>query len=56
MTARDLTIELPHMRLGGVVMIPVKPLEAWLAERAKAEASRVDQVTREILDDLDGFE
>ena len=51
---REMLPELPHLRLGSRVMIPVKPLENWLAERAKAEAGRTDKVVREILDGLDG--
>jgi excisionase family DNA binding protein len=52
---REMLPELPHTRLGGVVMIPVKPLESWLAERAKAEAGRADKVAQEIIDDLNEF-
>jgi hypothetical protein len=55
-TLRGMLPELPHMRIGDAVLLPVKPLENWLAERAKAEASRVDQVAREIIDALDDFE
>jgi hypothetical protein len=53
---REILPELPHFRIGSRVLIPVKPLEAWLAEQAKAEAGRADRVVSEILADLDGSE
>ena len=36
---REILPELPHIRRGGVVMIPIPALESWLAQEAKATAS-----------------
>ncbi|MCH7867920.1 MAG: helix-turn-helix domain-containing protein [Myxococcales bacterium] len=44
---RDLLPELPHLRLGGVVLIPITELKDWLAERAKtavAESKTADEI------------
>ena len=46
---REILPELPHMRLGGVVIIPVKPLEAWLAAQSKAEMGRADKAVDDVL-------
>lgn len=46
---REILPELPHMRLGGVVIIPVKPLEAWLAAQSKAEMGRDAKVADDVL-------
>ena len=46
---RQILPELPHLRIGSSVVIPVDSLREWLRERAKAERGRVEQVTEEIL-------
>ena len=46
---REMLPELPHVRLDGVVMLPVKALDSWLAERATAEQGRVAAVVDEVL-------
>jgi excisionase family DNA binding protein len=33
-TLRNLQPEIPHIRRGGVILIPVAGLEAWLAQQA----------------------
>jgi hypothetical protein len=49
---RDLLPRLPHVRLDGVVVLPVDQLRKWLAERAESQRSRVDTAVNEILTDL----
>jgi hypothetical protein len=51
-TLRGLLPELPHVRCGGVVMIPVKPLEDWLKDRSKAEQSATDEIADGIMSEL----
>jgi hypothetical protein len=41
--------EVPHFYLGNRVVIPLKPFEEWLRDRAKAGKAQADQVTDEIL-------
>ena len=43
---------LPHIRQGGVVLLPVDLLREWLRERAQAGRSRVDAAVDEILGSL----
>jgi hypothetical protein len=49
---RDLLPRLPHVRLDGVVVLPVHQLRKWLADRAESQQSRVDTAIEEILADL----
>ena len=42
---------LPYARVSGVVLIPRRPLEDWLAERIGAD-NRTDRLVSEILDDF----
>ena len=51
-TLRQILSELPHVRVGGVVLLPVEGLQAWLREQSEAEASRVNRITGEIMDTL----
>ena len=46
---RQLLPRLPHVRLDGVVVLPVEQLRRWLAEHAEAQASRVDAAVAEVL-------
>ncbi len=46
---RQLLPQLPHMRLGGCVVLPVDPLRRWLSEATKAGKSRVDAAVDEVL-------
>jgi hypothetical protein len=48
-TVRALLPEIPHLRLGGVILIPVKPAERWLEEQVKSQRGRTDAVADEIL-------
>ena len=45
--------EIPHLYLGRRLLIPVKPFEGWLCERAKAEEASSDRVAEEILREFD---
>jgi excisionase family DNA binding protein len=45
-TLRTLLPRLPHVRLSGTVLLPVRDLERWLHEQARAEVeSRRQRVT-----------
>jgi len=50
-TLRPLLPHLPHLRAGGTVLLPVRDLERWLHEQARAEADarreRVAGIVRE---------
>ena len=49
-TLRQILPELPHVRVGGAVLLPVEGLRAWLRERAEAEQGRVEKAVDEILE------
>ena len=51
-TLRQILPELPHVRVGGAVLLPVEGLQTWLREQSKAERSRVDKTVNEILDSM----
>jgi excisionase family DNA binding protein len=51
-TLRALLPELPHVRTGGVVLLPVDGLRRWLDEKTKAGEGRADAVARELLEGL----
>ena len=46
---RDMIPELPHVRRGGLVLIPVRALERWLEAEATKEQSRADKIPDEIV-------
>ena len=46
---RELLPELPHIRTGGVVLLPVESLRVWLREQAVTEQTRTDAVAEEVL-------
>jgi excisionase family DNA binding protein len=48
-TLRQLLPELPVVRRGGVVLLPVEPLMAWLRDQADIEGRRADSIAREVL-------
>jgi excisionase family DNA binding protein len=48
-TLRQLLPELPHLRAGGCVMIPIDGLRQWLLEQAQAGKSRVDAAVEDVL-------
>jgi hypothetical protein len=47
---REMLPDLPHIRHGGIVMIPVRPLERWLEEESKKETRRMERLADEIAD------
>ena len=51
---RALLPELPHVHLGGAVVLPVAQLREWLASQTKVEEARADRVAREVLEGLQG--
>ena len=53
-TVRQLLPELPHVRVGSAVLVPVEALRGWLLERAKAEQGKVDAAVDEILTSISG--
>ena len=48
-TLRQLLPELPHVRVGGVVLLPVDQLREHLREMVRTEKHRGDAVVEEIL-------
>jgi excisionase family DNA binding protein len=48
-TLRQLLPELPVVRRGGVVLIPVEALRAWLRDQAAIEGRRADAIAGEIM-------
>ncbi len=55
-TLRQILPELPHVRVGGAVLLPVEGLQAWLRERAEAEQGRAEKVVKEILQAVESHE
>lgn len=51
-TLRQILPEIPHLRVGGSVLIPVNMLRQWLEERAIQQAGQVDAAVKEILDSV----
>ena len=51
-TFRQILPQLPHVREGGVVLVPVDALRAWLTERARAEVRAADAAVAEILESV----
>ena len=52
-TIRQVLPELPHLRIGSAVVIPVDSLRTWLRDQAKIEGSRIDTVVEEVLSDVE---
>jgi excisionase family DNA binding protein len=48
-TLRQLLPELPVVRRGGVVLLPVEPLRAWLRDQVTIEGRRADAIVGEIM-------
>jgi excisionase family DNA binding protein len=46
---RELLPELPHVRRGGVVLIPVGPLREWLREQVVQAKGRVEAAVEETM-------
>ena len=51
-TLRQLLPELPTVRRGGVVLIPITGLQQWLRDESRAEGDRVEQAVEEILESV----
>ncbi len=49
-TLRQLLPELPTVRRGGVVLVPVAGLQEWLRDESRAEKGRVEKAVTEILE------
>jgi excisionase family DNA binding protein len=47
---RELLPELPAVRRGGVILIPVAGLQEWLRDESKAEGDRVEKAVVETLE------
>ena len=50
---RTMLPEIPHLRLGGRVLIPVDVFRDWLRERAQSEANTVDRAVEDVLADIE---
>lgn len=48
-TLRGLLPELPHVRVGGCVLLPVAALREWLSKRVQADADRAEGLAREVV-------
>ena len=46
---RELLPELPHLRRGGVVLVPVDSLREWLRAEAVVEGNKADVIADEVL-------
>ena len=51
-TIRQMLPELPHVRVGTAVVIPIDLLREWLRDRAHTEKGAVDRAVDEVLDGL----
>jgi excisionase family DNA binding protein len=49
-TLRQLLPELPTVRRGNIVLVPVAGLQKWLREESEAERTRGDNVVAEIME------
>ncbi len=49
---RAILPELPHVRVGGAVLVPTESLREWLRSRSQAAASRVDDAVEKILSNI----
>ena len=46
---RAILPELPHVRVGGAVLVPIEALREWLRSRSQSGPSRVDDAVEKIL-------
>ena len=51
-SVRQILPELPHVRIGTAVVVPIDLLREWLRDRAQQEKGAVDQAVDEVLDGL----
>ena len=47
---RELLPELPTVRRGGIVLVPIEGLREWLRDESRAEKGRVEKAVTEILE------
>jgi hypothetical protein len=52
-SVRQLLPELPHLRVGTAVVVPIEGLRSWLMEQAAQELSAVDEAVDEVLRSID---
>jgi hypothetical protein len=50
---RSLLPRLPHVRVGGAVLVPLEPLRRWLEEQARERSARADAEAAAFLADLE---
>ena len=48
-TFRSILLTLPHLRIGGRVVVPVDGLRRWLEDEQRSQRGRADRATDEIL-------
>lgn len=53
-TMRQLLPSIPHVREGGVVLVPVDGLRAWLLDQANAKSKTVDSIVKSVVADIGG--
>jgi len=51
-TLRQHLLEIPHLRLGSAVVVPVDSLREWLRQQAEVEPAKVDRAVDEVLASL----
>ena len=49
---REMLPELPHLRMGTRVVIPVEDLKKWLSQQADTEKRNTENLCKEILQEL----
>ncbi len=52
-TIRQILPQLPHLRVGGAVLVPVEGLREWLRTQSRIEGSTVDRAVQEVLASLE---
>ena len=52
-TIREVLPEIPHLRIGTAIVIPIDALREWLNDQAKAGKGRVDAAVDDILSELE---
>ncbi len=48
-TIRQILPELPHLRIGSAVVVPVADLKTWLSEQAQAGKNRISAAVDEVM-------
>ena len=51
-TLRQHLPEIPHLRLGSAVVVPVDALREWLRQQAQVEPAKIDRAVDEVLASL----